>query len=122
MNIKNSPLRQVDELCSGIICAIDVTRKSYFDFFCVTMLLFLTMKCRVNYSTLARFGSHVSAVSDRISRSPPSGCLLCHIFNELLILGIRCLLQTYIPEDILYRQSFSFEIFFVNIQDSLHCK
>ena len=56
INTTNSPLRQVNELCFESLRAIGVTGKCYLDFFCETMLLFLTMQCRVNYSTLARFG------------------------------------------------------------------
>ena len=33
-----------------------VTGKCFVGFFCETLLLFLTMQCRVNYSSLARFG------------------------------------------------------------------
>ena len=55
-NAKNSPLGQVNELCSEILRTIGVTGKCFIEFFCETMLLFLTMQCRVNYSTLARFG------------------------------------------------------------------
>ena len=53
---KNSPLGQVNELCSETLRAIGVTGKSFLEFFCETMLLYLTIPCRVNYSTLARFG------------------------------------------------------------------